>query len=59
MMAVRADDGELLAWRPRLDSAGTGVFAVLAAAGGLYIGGDFTRIGPTSTQGFAVFPGAA
>lgn len=57
MMALRAVDGVLLPWRPRLDTAGTGVFAVLATTEGVDIGGDFSRVGPVSAHGFATFPG--
>lgn len=57
MMALRATTGALLPWRPRLDLGGTGVFAVTATNNGVYIGGDFNRVGPTSTRGLAVFPG--
>jgi trimeric autotransporter adhesin len=55
LMAVNASDGALHSWTPRLDLAGKGVWAIDAADDALHVGGEFTRIGPVSSQGIAHF----
>ena len=57
-MAVSAATGALRPWAPPLDFGGSGVWSVLATPDELYIGGDFTAIGPASTQGLAMFTGS-
>jgi hypothetical protein len=57
-MALSASDGALLPWAPPLDFGGEGPYAILATADALYLGGEFTGIGPLSCQGLAFFPGS-
>jgi outer membrane protein assembly factor BamB len=54
ILAVSAAGGALLPWDPRANSV-LGVFALTASGPSVLAGGDFTRIGATDQQGFAIF----
>ncbi len=54
LLAVDEGTGSLLSWDPTANSV-LGVFALNGSGTTLTIGGDFTKIGGVSQQGFAVF----
>ena len=54
LMAVSTSDGSLQGWNPTANMT-LGVFAMDAGGGHVAVGGDFTKIGGVSQQGFARF----
>ncbi len=54
LMAVSTSDGSLQSWNPTANMA-LGVFTMDAGGGHVAVGGDFTKIGGVSQQGFARF----
>ena len=54
LLAVSTSDGSLQSWNPTANMA-LGVFAMDAGGGHVAVGGDFTKIGGVSQQGFARF----
>jgi hypothetical protein len=54
LLAVRPADGKLMAWAPQVNSP-LGVFAARAGVSRVWVGGDFTSIGPDSRQHLASF----
>ena len=54
LLAVRPSDGKLLAWAPQVNSP-LGVFAARAGVSRLWVGGDFTSIGPDNRLRLASF----
>jgi hypothetical protein len=54
MLAVDETTGALQSWNPSVNSA-LGVFSLVGGDGFLEMGGDFTKVGGTSQQGFAIF----
>ena len=56
LAAFAGSSGSLDSWNPGADSI-TGVYAVHAGSGHLWVGGDFTVIGGRNQPRFAGFPG--
>ena len=54
LLAVDEATGALTSWDPSANSS-LGVFALTGSGTTLGVGGDFTRIGGRSQQGFAEF----
>jgi hypothetical protein len=56
LAAFSLTNGALSSWAPVVNSA-LGVFALSPQSEGLYIGGDFTRVGGVGQEGVALLPG--
>ena len=54
LLAVRPSDGKLLAWAPQVNSQ-LGVFAARTGTSRVWVGGDFTSIGPATRNHLASF----